>query len=70
MPFRGWFKVDDGEDMELNGAVPDFVIWPRPGEMPAGIDRQLIKAVSVLEQEAEAASAKPRPALRRASERR
>ncbi len=29
MPFRGWFKSDDGEDMELNGAQPDIVIWPR-----------------------------------------
>jgi tricorn protease len=70
MPFRGWFKSDDGEDMELNGAQPDIVIWPRPGELPAGVDRQLRKAISVLEEEVEAYSAEPRPTLRRASERR
>ena len=70
MPFRGWFKADDGEDMELNGAVPDFIIWPEPGELAAGIDRQLHKAVDVLESEVEAYSANPRPGLRRASERR
>ncbi|MFP6887096.1 MAG: S41 family peptidase, partial [Opitutales bacterium] len=48
VPFRGWFKADDGRDMERNGAVPDFEIWPKPGEMSARKDRQLEKAVEVL----------------------
>ncbi|XZE52034.1 S41 family peptidase [Planctomycetaceae bacterium SH139] len=48
MPFRGWFVADTGLDMELNGALPDHVVWPLPGELPAGEDRQLAKAVEVL----------------------
>ena len=51
MPFRGWFLPNTGEDMEMNGAMPDHVIWPQPGELPQGIDRQLEKAVEVLSQE-------------------
>ncbi|GAA5494122.1 tol-Pal system protein TolB [Rubritalea halochordaticola] len=50
-PFRGWFVIDSGKDMELNGAKPDFEIWPMPGEIPAGIDHQLEKAVEVLTKE-------------------
>ncbi len=51
MPFRGWFTVNDGEDMELNGAKPHHIVWPKPGEIPAGKDRQLGKAISVLKKE-------------------
>lgn len=51
MPFRGWFVVGSGEDMELNGAVPDEVLWPEPGEIPAGLDRQLRRAVEILTQD-------------------
>jgi tricorn protease len=47
MPGRGWF-LPDGQDMELNGAVPDYLIWPLPGELPSGNDKQLDKAVQVL----------------------
>ena len=50
-PFRGWFSVKTGEDMELHGAIPDVVVWPKPGEMPAGIDRQLETAVKLLQEE-------------------
>jgi tricorn protease len=48
MPFRGWFVAGTGEDMELNGAVPDVILWPEPGELPQGIDRQLERGVEVL----------------------
>ncbi len=48
MPFRGWFLLNDGADMELNGAVPHVTIWPLPGELPAGKDRQIQKAVTLL----------------------
>lgn len=48
MPFRGWFTAVDGEDMERNGAKPHHVIWPKPGEIPSGKDRQLQKAIKVL----------------------
>lgn len=69
IPFRGWFRIGDGEDMELNGAVPDFEVWPHPGELPAGKDRQIEKAVEVLLEDVEAFQAKPKPKLIRASER-
>ena len=29
MPYRGWFLLKTGEDMELNGAQPDVVLWPK-----------------------------------------
>jgi tricorn protease len=69
MPTRGWYTLDDGEDMELHGAVPDHVIWPQPGELPAGKDVQLNKAVEVLLKEVYAYQAKPRPKLKKSSER-
>ncbi len=48
VPFRGWFLINDGEDMERNGCLPDTTIWPHPGELPAGHDRQLSTAVEML----------------------
>ncbi|MEM9586298.1 MAG: S41 family peptidase [Planctomycetota bacterium] len=48
MPFRAWFVNTSGEDMEMAGCVPDTVIWPLPGEIPAGNDRQLSTAVEQL----------------------
>src|SRR5262249_27928344 len=47
-PTRGWYLVNDGQDMELNGAVPQHVVWPEPGQLPQGKDVQLDKAVEVL----------------------
>ena len=34
--------------MELNGAVPEHIVWPQPGDLARGIDAQLDKAVAVL----------------------
>lgn len=51
IPFRGWFLVGDGQDMERNGCLPDVVLWPTPGELPTGTDRQLDKAVELLLEE-------------------
>ncbi|WP_425399549.1 S41 family peptidase [Aeoliella sp.] len=48
MPYRGWFVVGTGEDMELGGAVPHTILWPAPGELPTGTDRQLTEAVTQL----------------------
>ncbi len=48
VPFRGWFVIGTGEDMEMNGCLPDEVVWPGPGEMPQGIDHQLDRAVVML----------------------
>ena len=36
VPYRGWFLLDNGEDMELNGAMPDYVVWPRPATCLGG----------------------------------
>ncbi|MBT7095995.1 hypothetical protein HN937_01395, partial [Candidatus Poribacteria bacterium] len=69
IPGRGWF-LPDGEDMELNGAVPDIVIWPEPGEMPAGIDRQLEAAVAALAEDVAAWRERSKATPRTAAERR
>lgn len=69
VPNRGWFSILDGEDMELHGVVPDYYLWPVPGEIPAGRDAQLDKAVEVLLQEVAADKQKPRPPITRASQR-
>jgi tricorn protease len=66
LPTRGWFVVGSGEDMELNGAVPDVVIWPEPGQSK---DVQLAKAVEVLMQDVVAWKQRPQPPLRKATER-
>ena len=55
VPFRGWFAPDSGADMEMNGAVPDHVVWPEPGQLIAGEDPQLQKAVDVLLKDVDAA---------------
>jgi Tol biopolymer transport system component/C-terminal processing protease CtpA/Prc len=69
LPNRGWFVRDTGEDMELNGAVPDVILWPEPGDMPRGKDVQLEKAVDVLLADVKAWQERPQPTLRKASER-
>ncbi|MDB4746405.1 hypothetical protein OAG52_04390, partial [Verrucomicrobia bacterium] len=57
------------EDMELHGAVPHFIVWPQPGEIPSGIDSQLNKAIEILQKEVNAWRAKPTIELKKASER-
>jgi tricorn protease len=69
VPFRGWFLRDSGEDMELNGAMPDHVLWPKPGQMPRGEDVQLTKAIEVLQQDVRTWKERPQLPLRKASER-
>jgi tricorn protease len=68
LPFRGWFLPGDGRDMELNGAVPHHIVWPNPGDMPAGKDLQLEKAVNVLSNDVVAWKSRPQPKLKKASE--
>jgi len=55
--------------MELNGARPDVIVWPSPCDMPRGVDRQLDKAVAVLQAEVKKGKQRPRPKLKKASER-
>ncbi|MEE9392249.1 MAG: S41 family peptidase [Planctomycetota bacterium] len=68
MPFRGWYLLD-GEDMELNGAVPHVEMWPEPGAWPAAIDRQLEKAIELLQKDVVTYQQRPTPKLRKSSER-
>jgi len=56
--------------MEQNGAVPDFLIWPQPGELPAGKDRQLDKAAQVLKADVQRWKQRKQPPLRTAAEQR
>ncbi len=67
VPFRGWFLLDSGEDMEMNGCQPDVVLWPQPGELPQGIDHQLEKAVELLLQDV--GEGQPEKKLKYATER-
>lgn len=69
LPGRGWFVPGTGEDMELNGAVPHHVVWPEPGQLPAGKDVQIEKAVEVLLSDVQKWAERPQPKLRKASER-
>jgi tricorn protease len=69
LPFRGWYTVGDGQDMELHGAVPQHVVWPNPGDMPQGKDVQMEKSVEVLLADVAAWKAQPRPKLQKATER-
>jgi tricorn protease len=69
MPFRGWYRLSDGQDMELNGAKPDITIWPEAGELSKGHDRQIEKAVEVLKKDIAAFQKRPQPKAVRASER-
>ncbi len=71
LPGRGWFLPETGEDMELNGARPDPVniVWPDPADFARGVDRQLMKAVDVLAADVKTEAARPKPALRKASDR-
>lgn len=48
IPDRAWWPLGTLVDMEKEGAIPDYTIWPQPGDMPKGIDRQLNKAVELL----------------------
>ena len=51
IPFRGWFDVETGRDLELNGAVPDYVVPLLPEDQVGGRDPQMEAAVRVLLEE-------------------
>lgn len=69
LPFRGWFVKWTGEDMEMNGAVPNVIVWPLPAELPAGRDRQLNRAIKVLQKDIKEWKAMERPELKKVTER-
>ena len=55
--------------MELNGAVPDIILWPLPGEMENGIDEQLNKALEVIKEDVKEFNSREKVKLKKASER-
>ncbi len=59
VPFRGWFEIDSGKNLDLNGAKPDFPVALTPADEDAGRDPQLAKALEILA--AQVAKAKPLP---------
>lgn len=69
LPFRGWYSAGDGQDMELNGAMPHHIVWPQPGDLPQGKDDQIAKAVEVLTADVQEWKARPKPTLKKATER-
>ncbi len=54
MPRRGWYLAGTGEDMELNGCMPDIALWNAPG----GADRQLSTAIEALLEDVREAQAR------------
>jgi tricorn protease len=58
VPFRGWFQSDTGENLDLNGAKPDFPVRLTPADEDKSLDPQLEKAIEVLRKEL-AGDAKP-----------
>jgi len=70
IPARGWYCKNNGIDMELEGAIPDYIVWPKPNEIPNGIDKQLEKAIKVLLQEVKTKNEIPEKKLTTASSKR
>jgi tricorn protease len=68
-PFRGWFVAKTGQDMELNGAVPDIILWPKPEHYAKNLDTQLNKAVQVLIRQVDNAKKNPAPKPVKATDR-
>ena len=66
MPTRGWYLVSTGEDMELNGCLPNIALW----NPPTGEDLQLRAAVKALLQDVEKKKAKGRVKIVPAAEKR
>jgi len=69
LPYRGWYTLGNGLDMELNGATPNHIVWPQPGDPATSTDRQLTKAIEVLKTDVTQYQARPQPKLQKASER-
>lgn len=68
LPFRGWFTVNNGLDMEKNGAAPHHLVWPEPGHLPQGRDVQLNKAIEALLADVDAWRQRPQPKVKYSTE--
>jgi tricorn protease len=66
IPFRGWFHVETGKDLELNGAIPDLVIPIPLSDQVRGHDTQLDAAVKFLQTEIETQTKEAPPILKSA----
>lgn len=53
VPFRGWFHIETGKDLELNGAVPDVTVSIPLSDQVRDYDTQLSTAVKFLQKEIE-----------------
>ncbi len=51
IPFRGWFHAETGQDLELNGAIPDVLVPITAEDQANGVDIQLEAAIKALEEE-------------------
>jgi tricorn protease len=69
LPTRGWFTLNDGEDMEKNGAVPHHLVWLEPNTLPHGRDAQMTKAIEVLRADVEVWKKRPQPKLKLSTDR-
>ena len=48
VPYRGWYVITTGLNMEGNGCIPDIIVPEFPQDIEKGIDRQLERAVKEL----------------------
>ncbi len=48
LPFRAWYQIDTGKNLELNGAIPDLQVEPAPSDEGADLDPQLERAIEIL----------------------
>lgn len=69
LPTRGWFTLNDGQDMEKNGAMPHHVVWPEPNNLAQGRDAQMTKALEVLRADVEEFQKRPQPKLKLSTDR-
>ncbi len=49
VPFRSWFLTKTGENLDLNGAIPDHPVDLGPADEDEGTDPQLLRAIEVVE---------------------
>ena len=48
VPYRGWYVITTGLNMEGNGCIPDIIVPDFPQDIEKGIDRQLERAIKEL----------------------
>ena len=48
IPFRGWYQSGTSQNLDLNGAKPDYPVDLTPEDEDAGRDPQLDKAIEII----------------------